>query len=73
MLSPRGFVALEYDVDHRKRAFGQALDHIYVRGLQPIEATTRQVASSDHNPMSVRLRIDTDDRLTSAFTVGGGN
>ena len=72
MLSPRGFVALEYDVDHRKRAFGQALDHIYVRGLQPIEATTSQVASSDHNPMSVRLRLDNDDRLTSAFALGGG-
>ena len=72
MLSPRGFVALEYDVDHRKRAFGQALDHIYVRGLQPIAATTSRVATSDHNPMSVRLRLDTDDRLASTFTLGGG-
>ena len=72
MLAPRGFVALEYDVDHRKRAFGQALDHIYVRGLHPIEATTSQVITSDHNPMSVRLRLDTDDRLTSAYSLGGG-
>jgi endonuclease/exonuclease/phosphatase (EEP) superfamily protein YafD len=72
MLDPRGFVALEYDVDHRKKAFGQALDHIYVRGLQPIEATTSQVATSDHNPMSVRLRLDTDARLASTYTLGGG-
>ena len=73
MLGPRGFVALEYDVDHRKRAFGQALDHIYVRGLQSIEATTSRVATSDHNPMSVRLRFDTGVRLTSTHTLGGGN
>ena len=72
MLGPRGFVALEYDVDHRKRAFGQALDHIYVRGLQSIEATTSRVATSDHNPMSVRLRLDTGVRLTSTHTLGGG-
>lgn len=71
MLDPRGFVALEYDVDHRKRAFGQALDHIYVRGLQPIEATTSLVATSDHNPMSVRLRLDTDLELSSVYTLGG--
>ena len=46
-----------YDEDHRKRFFGQPLDHIYVRGLEVLEATTRQVDSSDHNPMSVRLRL----------------
>ena len=72
MLDPRGFVALEYDVDHRKRAFGQALDHIYVRGLEQIEATTSLVATSDHNPMSVRLRLNTEERLASTYTLGGG-
>jgi len=48
---------LDYDEDHRKRFFGQPLDHIYIRGLEVLEATTRQVDSSDHNPMSVRLRL----------------
>jgi endonuclease/exonuclease/phosphatase (EEP) superfamily protein YafD len=48
---------VEYDEDHRKRFWGQPLDHIYVRGLEVLEATTRQVDSSDHNPMSVRLRL----------------
>ena len=52
-----GLAMLDYDEDHRKRAFGQPLDHIYVRGLQVIDATTRRVGSSDHNPMSVRLRL----------------
>jgi endonuclease/exonuclease/phosphatase (EEP) superfamily protein YafD len=50
---------LNFDEDHRKRVFGQPLDHIYVRGLEVLEATTRDVDSSDHNPMSARLHIYT--------------
>jgi endonuclease/exonuclease/phosphatase (EEP) superfamily protein YafD len=50
---------LDFDEDHRKRVFGRPLDHIYVRGLEAIEATTREVDSSDHNPMSARLQIYT--------------
>jgi len=50
---------LAFDEDHRKRVFGQPLDHIYVRGLEVIEATTHEVTSSDHNPMSARLQIYT--------------
>ncbi len=57
MAESLGLAMLDYDEDHRKRAFGQPLDHIYVRGLQVINATTRRVGSSDHNPMSVRLRL----------------
>jgi endonuclease/exonuclease/phosphatase (EEP) superfamily protein YafD len=52
-----GLATLDYEEDNRKRAFGQALDHIYVRGLQVIDATTHRVGSSDHNPMLVRLRL----------------
>jgi len=52
-----GLEMLDYDEDYRKRLFGHPLDHIYVRGLQVIEATTYRVDSSDHNPMSVRLRL----------------
>jgi endonuclease/exonuclease/phosphatase (EEP) superfamily protein YafD len=48
---------LSFDEDHRKRVFGYALDHIYVRGLEAIEATTSELNSSDHNPMSARLQI----------------
>ena len=53
----RGFEGLDFDEDHRKRAFGQALDHIYIRGLQVIDSTTASFESSDHNPMSVRLSL----------------
>ena len=52
-----GLKMLDYDEDRRKRFFGQPLDHIYVRGLEVLEATTRHVKSSDHNPMSVHLRL----------------
>ena len=52
-----GLEKLEFAVDHRKRVFGQALDHIYVRGFEVVQATTQQVRTSDHNPMSVRLRL----------------
>jgi endonuclease/exonuclease/phosphatase (EEP) superfamily protein YafD len=48
---------LNFDEDHRKRVFGQPLDHIYVRGLEVVQATTHEVNSSDHNPMSARLQI----------------
>lgn len=52
-----GLSKLDFDVDYRKRVFGQALDHIYVRGFEIMHATTSQVRTSDHNPMSVRLRL----------------
>jgi len=52
-----GLEVLDYDEDHRKRFLGEPLDHIYVRGLEVLEATTHEVESSDHSPMSVRLRL----------------
>ena len=58
MLDAYGLSALSYDEDYRKTAFGMPLDHIYVRGLQVLEATTSDVETSDHNPMLVRLRLD---------------
>ena len=57
MLAELGLMALDFDVDHRKRFFGWALDHIYVRGLYSEHATTLQSDASDHNPMTVRLRL----------------
>ena len=57
MLGTLGLKALDFDIDHRKRFFGWALDHIYVRGLYSEFATTLQSDASDHNPMAVRLRL----------------
>jgi endonuclease/exonuclease/phosphatase (EEP) superfamily protein YafD len=50
-----GLMALEYEVDYRKRWFGRTLDHIFVRGLWTVHATSMEVASSDHNPMAVQF------------------
>ena len=66
MLSALGLSALEYDVDHRKRFFGWALDHIYVRGLYTEHATTLDSHASDHNPMAVRLRLADEPRRVKA-------
>jgi endonuclease/exonuclease/phosphatase (EEP) superfamily protein YafD len=57
MTDDLGLEMLAYDEDHRKRFLGQPLDHIYVRGLEVLEATTREVDSSDHSPMSARFRL----------------
>ena len=52
-----GLTALEFPDDRRVTRFGRHLDHIYVRGLSTLESTTAVVDSSDHNPMSVTLRL----------------
>jgi len=57
MTDSLGLSLLDYEVDHRKRIFGKVLDRIYVRGLKVLESTTQRVNSSDHNPMSVRMRL----------------
>lgn len=48
-------IAIEFERDHRVRFFGSALDHIYVRGLQTLDASTNVVETSDHNPMTAVL------------------
>lgn len=57
VVSSIGLEPLEYDDDYRKRFLGWPLDHIYVRGLETVAATTRNLDSSDHNPMLVRFRF----------------
>ncbi len=51
------FCAVPIDVDHRKRFNGHALDHVFVRGLFVDGSATRRVTSSDHNPITVELRL----------------
>ena len=52
-----GLTAVNFAHDHRVRFFGNVLDHIYVRGLDPVDADTEIVSTSDHNPMSVALKL----------------
>ncbi len=43
--------------DARTRFFGLQVDHLYVRGLEVVSASTPSVQSSDHNPVLATLRI----------------
>jgi endonuclease/exonuclease/phosphatase (EEP) superfamily protein YafD len=48
---------IRYRVDMRKRAFGNALDHVYVREMEVVSGTSHAVGSSDHNPISAVLKF----------------
>jgi endonuclease/exonuclease/phosphatase (EEP) superfamily protein YafD len=50
--------SLEYASHNRTRIFGNVLDHVFYRGLDPVEQDTWHVASSDHNPMRVVFRVN---------------
>jgi endonuclease/exonuclease/phosphatase (EEP) superfamily protein YafD len=54
---------ISFGSDLRKRVFGNALDHVYVRGGEVVSSTSYGVESSDHNPMSVVLRFWDDNPL----------
>lgn len=56
-LNARDFVPVELSNDTRTRIFGRAVDHIYIRGLEPTSAQSFTVDSSDHNPISADLRV----------------
>jgi endonuclease/exonuclease/phosphatase (EEP) superfamily protein YafD len=45
------------ETDTRSRFMGQQLDHVYVRGLDVVNASAPQVLSSDHNPVLATLRL----------------
>lgn len=50
--------SLEYSSHNRTRIFGNVLDHVFYRGLDPVEKEAWHVASSDHNPMRVVFRVN---------------
>jgi endonuclease/exonuclease/phosphatase (EEP) superfamily protein YafD len=52
-----GLLPVNFAPDHRTRVFGNALDHIYVRGIRAESARVAPVSSSDHNALLVRLEI----------------
>ena len=56
-MSEHGLGSIAFEPDLRSRAFGRALDHIYVRGMQAEFAQVIPVTTSDHNPLRVRLAI----------------
>jgi endonuclease/exonuclease/phosphatase (EEP) superfamily protein YafD len=56
-LTARNLEPVSYTDDYRKRVFGYALDHTFVRGIRVATGTSHMVESSDHNPMSVTLEF----------------
>ena len=70
MLSQLGLEPVQFADDQRSRVFGQHLDHLYIRGLDVINATTRAVSTSDHNPMLAIL--STSPRAIAPVTPSPG-
>jgi endonuclease/exonuclease/phosphatase (EEP) superfamily protein YafD len=56
--------AVTFDENNRVTVFGHNIDHIYYRGLEPGEALTPTVTTSDHNPMLVTFRLADGQRKT---------
>ncbi len=48
---------LNYVSENRVRIFGNAIDHVFYRGLDVIAEETLKVSSSDHNPIKVSFRL----------------
>jgi endonuclease/exonuclease/phosphatase (EEP) superfamily protein YafD len=49
--------AVKFTPDHRTTIWSMPLDHLYLRGLRPLEAKTIAVETSDHNPLLVTLEV----------------
>jgi len=49
--------SLDYTSHNRTIVFGNAIDHVFYRGLEPVEHDTWYVTSSDHNPTRVSFRV----------------
>lgn len=57
LASDLDLVPIQFENDYRVSVFGQKLDHIFVRGLKALGASTYEVVTSDHNPMSATLSL----------------
>ncbi len=56
-LTPLGLAAARFPEGRRSMFQGHAVDHVYYRGLIPLNVTVPQVESSDHHPMLVRFKL----------------
>ncbi len=56
-------IPLEFTDENRTRILGHTVDHIYYRGVEPVELESHPIESSDHNPLTVTFtlaRLQTD-------------
>lgn len=53
-----GLTILSFEAnDNRSRFYGATVDHIFYRGLEPVQFDVHEVLSSDHNPITVTFRV----------------
>jgi len=55
-----GAESVQFSVDGRTTFFGHVVDHVFYRGLEPIESVALPVTISDHNPIRVTFRLAGD-------------
>ena len=52
-----GLEEVSFEQDHRLRFLGNPLDHVFVRGLNVLNATTESTESSDHAPLLLEVEL----------------
>ena len=52
-----GLTPVQFPLDQRTRILDRPIDHIYCRGLVPVDAVVYEVSTSDHNPMRVTFKL----------------
>lgn len=52
------FRPVSFSPDVRLHFMNNPLDHIFVKGLSVLDATTLETESSDHNPLLIKLKLD---------------
>ena len=57
VMSQLSLVPVAFAADERQRFFGRIFDWIYARDVEVVQASSWAVTSSDHNPLTVTLRI----------------
>jgi endonuclease/exonuclease/phosphatase (EEP) superfamily protein YafD len=63
LLDKLSLSSLDYPVNNKTHIFGNAIDHVFYRQLQPVSKKVWQVSSSDHNPISVTFSLKPESRL----------
>lgn len=57
LIAEYGLQEVRFQQDHRLRFLGNPLDHIFVRGLNVLNATTEPTESSDHAPLLLEVAL----------------
>lgn len=57
LITEFGLAEVSFAQDHRLRFLGNPLDHVFVRGLNVLNATTEPTESSDHAPLLLEVEL----------------